>query len=168
MTTAGAPALFSKHATKYGVGLAYNRAAIPDLPEAQLSATGIDGDATALAVSTRAFGDRWYASLLYTRLENMEVTNEGKYFNGQGLELYGQWEFRKNWWLIGGLNWLEPDDDADAGAYRVKYAVIGGRYSLRSFERMLYVEYRIDDGLLVDGTPGKDEITFGIRWDFGN
>jgi len=33
---------------------------------------------------------------------------------------------------------------------------------------MLYVEYKIDDGSTFDGNPLKDELTIGIRWDFGN
>jgi len=32
---------------------------------------------------------------------------------------------------------------------------------------MLYAEYRISFGTLVDGTPRDNEFTFGVRWDFG-
>ena len=85
------------------------------------------------------------------------------------MELYAQWEAVENWWLIGGGNWLEPDeDDPDAGQFRIRYGVIGGRYSFDSFRRMLYIEYRIDDGRTFDGRPTKDEITIGVRWDFGD
>ena len=63
---------------------------------------------------------------------------------------------------------LEPDsEDPDAGQYRVRYAVLGGRYSFDSFRRMLYVEYRLDDGRSFDGRSLQDELTFGVRWDFG-
>jgi hypothetical protein len=99
----------------------------------------------------------------------MEVTDQGRYFNGTGIEFYAQWEIKENWWLIGGANLLEPDsDDPDAGQYRVRYAVIGGRYSIDSFRRMIYVEHRLDDGRLVDGRRPENELTVGIRWDFGN
>lgn len=154
---------------EYSLGLAYNRAFIEDPQRPAIVAAGIDGDATALAIATRAYGDRWYASILYSRLDNMEVTDQGKYVNVQGLEAYVQWEARENWWLIGGGNWLEPySDDPDAGQFATRYYVLGGRYSFDSFNRMLYVEYRIDNSRLFDGTPGKDEVTLGVRWDFGH
>ncbi len=155
--------------TEYGIGLAYNRSRIENLASPSIVAAGIDGDAIAAAVSARAFGDRWYVSLLISRLENIETTDIGRYVNADGIEVYGQWEVRKNWWLIGGLNALEPDgDDPDAGQYRVRYAVLGGRYSFDSFRRMAYLEYRIDDGRTFAGELLENEITVGVRWDFGN
>ena len=51
--------------------------------------------------------------------------------------------------------------------YRVRYVVLGGRYSFDSFKRMAYVEYRIDEGRRFDGGRNKDELTIGVRWDFG-
>ncbi len=154
--------------SEYGLGIAYNRARVRDINNPNVQAAGIDGDSTAFALSTRAFGERWYVSVLATWLDNMEVTDQGRYFNARGYEVYAQWEVRSRWWLIGGLNALEPDDDDPAiGEYRVRYGVIGARYSFDSFRRMLYVEYRIDDSRTVDGSRLRDEVTFGIRWDFG-
>ncbi len=159
---------FLETENELGIGVAYNRAVVPPDTSGLLLASGIDGDSTALAISTRSFGERWYVSLLYSRLENMEVTNEGTYFDGQGVELFGQWEFSKNWWLIGGFNSLEPNaDEVDAGQFRIRYSVLGARYTFRSFERMVYFEYRLDDGRFTDGSRGKDEFTVGVRWDFG-
>lgn len=152
---------------EFGLGIAYNRARVPSSFAGALTAAGIDGDSEALAMSTRAFGTRWYISLLVTRLENMETTDEGRYFDGKGLEIYGQWQVKDRWWLIGGYNSLDPDaDDADAGEFRTRYTVAGARYTFRSFERMAYFEYRIDNSRLASGAKGKDEITIGIRWDF--
>jgi predicted porin len=154
---------------EFSLGLAYNRSHVQDPQHPAIAAAGIDGDATAFAISSRVYGDRWYASVLYSRLNNMELTDRGQYYDAQGLEVYAQWEVKDNWWLIGGGNWLEPQsDDPEAGLIRVKYYVLGGRYSFDSFNRMVYVEYRIDKSRLFDGTPGKDEFTFGVRWDFGH
>jgi predicted porin len=153
---------------EFSVGVAYSRSVIADEAPPAVAAAGISGDAQAFAMTTRMYGKRWYAALLYSRLKNMEITDQGRYFDANGLELYAQWEVIDKWWLIGGYNWLEPDDDDPAvGAYRVQYAVLGGRYSFRSFERMLYAEYRVDNGRIVDGRKGKDEFTVGVRWDFG-
>ena len=151
-----------------GIGIAYNRAVIPDLQRPGIVAAGIDDDASALAIATRAFGDRWYVGVLYSRLENMEATEQGRYYDAQGVELYAQWEFRDSWWLVGGFNGLyAEDEDPDAGEVRTEYTVIGGRYSFDSFHRMLYFEYRFDNSKLANGLKGKNELTFGVRWDFG-
>ena len=153
---------------EFGIGLAYNRAEVDHQDNPALDAARLDDDSTAAAISFRNFGNRWYASLLFSRLRNMETTDENIYFNATGIEFFSQYEVKENWWLIGGGNWLEPDSgDERAGEYRVRYAVIGGRYTLDSFNRMLYVEYRIDDGQTAAGKKTKNEITVGIRWDFG-
>ncbi len=158
---------FLETVNEFSVGIAYNLSRVPDGRMA-IQDAGIDGDATALAIATRAYGERWYVGLLVSRLKNIETTDQNLYFNGTGVEVYAQWEIRDRWWLIGGVNMLDPDsDDPDAGQYRVRYAVLGGRYSFDSFRRMLYVEYRLDDGRSFDGRPLKDELTIGIRWDFG-
>jgi hypothetical protein len=47
--------------------------------------------------------------------------------------------------------------------YRSDKNTVGLRYTFDSFKRMLYAEYRIDYGQLVDGTPRPNEITFGVR-----
>ena len=105
---------------------------------------------------------------MVARLDNIETTDQFKYIDGYGVELYVQWQFGDQWWLIGGGNWLNPDnDDPEAGEYEIAYAVLGVRYTLDSFNRMLYAEYRIDSGQLWDGSPRKNEFTFGFRWDFG-
>jgi hypothetical protein len=154
--------------TEFGIGLAYNRSRVNVAQLPALIDSGIDGDAVAAAISSRAFGTRWYVSMLYALLDNIETTDQGKYFNGYGFELYAQWEVLTNWWVIGGINNLQPyADDPNAGEFRTRYAVVGGRYTFDSFKRMLYLEYRIDDSRFVDGRPLKNEITVGVRWDFG-
>lgn len=157
---------FLEFQNEFGFGLAYNRAIVPE-NLVTAGASGLNDDAEALAISTRGFGERWYVSFLLTDLRNMEITDTGRYFDGRGFEMYAQWEVRKKWWLIGGYNSLEPtEEDPEVGEYRVRYGIIGGRYSIKSFERMVYFEYRFDNGRTVDGSKGKDEFTIGMRWDF--
>jgi hypothetical protein len=152
-----------------GIGLAAQYSTIDNLEDPGVKAAGIDGDAKALAMAFRSFGDRWYAALVLARLENVMTTDLNKYVNGYGAELYAQWQFRDRWWLIGGGNWFGPDsDDPQAGEYEVYYYVVGLRYTLDSFNRMAYIEYRMDNGLLHEGTPRRNELTVGIRWDFGH
>jgi hypothetical protein len=150
-----------------GIGLAYQRSELNE-EDSEIQAAGIDGDAQAVAMAFRTYGQRWYAALVFAWLNNIETTDQSKYFNGRGAELYAQWQFRDRWWLITGGNWLQPDDeDPEAGEYEVAYVVFGLRYTFDSFNRMLYAEYRIDNGRLWDGTALKNELTIGFRWDFG-
>jgi predicted porin len=151
-----------------GIGVAYQRTEVKDPDDPQIKSVGIDGDAEALALAFRKFGDRWYAALVVAWLDNINTTDQQKYVNGRGVEFYAQWEFRDRWWLISGGNWFKPySDDPDGGEYDILYGVVGLRYTLDSFNRMFYAEYRIDDSRLTDGTPRKNELTLGFRWDFG-
>lgn len=151
-----------------GVGVAWHSAAIDDQDDAIIRAAGIDGDAEALSVAVRTYGDKWLASLVIAWHDNIETTDQNKYIKSRGVELFAQWQFRDRWWLIGGGNWLDPDDeDPDAGEYEIRYYVLGMRYTFDSFNRMLYFEWRKDFSKLTDGTPSKNEFTVGVRWDFG-
>jgi hypothetical protein len=151
----------------FTLGLAYNDAQI-DLDEnPSLRRVGLAGDAQALLVGTRGFGDHWYAGLVAARLQNHETTDDGIYFDGWGSELYLQYRVTGPVWFVGGYNVLEPDaNDVLARDYRVRYAIAGLRYSFDGFRRMLFAHVRIDDSLNADGTPGSDVFTIGIRWDF--
>ena len=151
----------------FTLGVAYNHARIDIDDNPTLRSVGLTGDASALLVGTRAFGDRWYAGLLTSRLDNHETTDEGIYFKGWGSELYLQYRIAGPVWFVGGYNVLEPDQkDVLARDYRVRYTVAGLRYSFDDFRRMIFVNARIDDSLNADGTPGSDVFTIGIRWDF--
>jgi len=151
-----------------GIGVAWQQAEIDNLEDPVISEAGISGDARALAVAFRKYGENWYGALVIARMENIQTTDEFKYIDGYGAELYLQWQFGERWWMIGGGNWSKPDsDDPDAGEYEIAYAVLGLRYTLDSFNRMLYAEYRVDGGKLWNGTERKNEFTIGFRWDFG-
>ena len=147
----------------------YKKSTIDNVEDPVIRSAGIDGDAQAIAFSFRSYGERWYAALVVAWLDNIETTDQLKYVSGRGAELYAQWEVRDNWWLIGGGNWFNPyEDDPEAGAFETAYWIFGIRYTLDSFNRMLYAEFRIDNGKLFDGTPRKNELTIGFRWDFGH
>ena len=151
-----------------GLGIAWHRAAVNGIERPDLEQAGLSGDAKAWAVAVKSYGENWLTSLVYSRLENIETTNEFRYIDATGVELFAQWQFRDGWWLTGGGNYLEPDsDDPDAGQYEIRYLVLGVRYTFDSFNRMLYAEWRDDYGKLVDGTRRGNEFTVGFRWDFG-
>ena len=118
-------------------------------------------------MGTRAFGDRWYAGLLISRLENHDTTNEGIYFDGWGSEFYGQYQLKDRIWLVGGYNYLSPDSDQlQAGDYRVDYGVAGVRYTFDEFKRMIFANVQFEGSKNTDGERLSDIYTVGVRWDF--
>ena len=149
------------------LGLAYNFAQIDDLDDPDIRKAGLDGDAEALLVGTRQFGEKWYLGTVVSRLLNQEATDAGNYFDGWGWEVYGQYQLREKVWLTGGWNYLRPDSDRLSGDYEIKYGVIGLRYSHDGFQNMMYANFRFDDGRLSDGEELDNVFTIGIRWNMG-
>ena len=166
-TAVGLSALYTLR-SDVSLGLAYNIAEIDDLDDSRIREAGLDGDAQAMLIGVRQFADNWYASSVVSRLLNHETTDEGKYFDGWGWEVYGQYQLRDRIWITGGWNVLRPDSDAAlAGDFRVQYGVIGLRYAPDGFQNMVYANYRLDGGRLADGTQLDNTFTIGVRWNFG-
>jgi predicted porin len=163
----GASAWFDTEAG-WGFGVAYNLSRIEDRSAPAIVAAGIDGNDQALAVSTRWSGDHWYASLVWSRQDNHAINDQDLYVDGNGAEIYAQWEFRDRWWLVAGGNWFKADDrDSQAGLYEVDKKIIGLRRTIDSFNRMFYLEYQLNDGSSFAGETSENESTVGVRWDFG-
>ena len=164
-TAAGLSAILENQ-KDFTLGVAVNWADVPNSELAELSATGIDNDAVAILVGTRWFDENWYTGLTLSRLVNHEATDNNIYFDGSGIELYSQYRLQGPWWLIAGLNVLEPDKgEQQAGDYKVEYGIIGGRYSIDGFSKMFYFNARFDNGSLADGTSLGNTYTIGVRWD---
>jgi len=152
--------------TEKVIGLAYNHAFVNDNDRAALRAGGIRGDARALLIGTRRFADRYYLGTTLSFLDNHETTDKGVYFDGWGWEFFGSYNIRKRWWLLGGWNNLQPHSDQwQAGQYRLRYGVVGLRYSFETLHRFVYSEIRLDDSLNSDGSRPGNIYTLGLRWD---
>ncbi len=151
----------------YTLGVAYNQARIDQLDNAAVRAAGIEGDAEAYLIGARWFDEQRYIGFSVARLRNHETTDLGTYFNGWGSELYGRHRLTKGYWLVGGYNWLTPDDDQiQVGQYELLYGIIGLRYSIDDFDRLAYAEWRIDNTISENGEKLGDIFTVGVRWDF--
>lgn len=151
----------------YSLGVAYNRASIDELDNPVVQAAGIEGDAEAFLVGARWFDEQRYIALTVARLWNHEATDEGTYFIGLGSELYARYRLIKGYWLVGGYNWLLPDDDqVQAGEYELRYGIVGLRYSIDEFNRLAYAEWRIDSTTSEAGEKIGNIFTIGVRWDF--
>lgn len=164
-TAYGLSALLETHGN-LTIGLAYNHASVDLKQYPSLRKIGLNGSARAALLGIRSFGDKWYAGLVASRLVDHDTTDDGVYFDGYGSEFYGQYQVFDRFWLVGGYNLLEPDNDqALARDYRIRYGVLGLRYTLDGFKRMIWANVRIDDSVKADGTPGSNVYTIGVRWD---
>ncbi len=151
----------------YTIGFAYNRARIDDKNNPGIINAGIRGDAEALLIGTRWFDDNWYIGGIVSHLKNHETTDQKIYFNGTGMELFGQYQIVNNVWGMLGWNYLKPNSDQPrAGDYLVKFGIVGLRYTLDDFRRMVFIEARIDNSLSAQGVPLRDSVSVGIRWDW--
>jgi len=151
----------------FALGIAYNIAEINDLDNPAIRDAGLDGNAQAILVGTRQFGEKWYLGTVVSRLLNQDTTDQGTYFDGWGWEVYGQYQLREKIWLTGGWNYLRPDSDPLSGDYEIKYGVIGLRYSQDGFQNMIYANVQLDQGRLTDGEQPGNTYTIGIRWNLG-
>jgi len=165
-TTVGVSALLETR-EDFTAGLAYNHANVDSADLDVLASSGIDGDATALALGLRWFSDNWYLGTVVVRLENHEATDEIIYFDGMGWEVYANYRLYKRWWVVGGWNKLTPDSsEVQAGEFKGDYSVVGIRYSFREFQQLVFANVRIDSGAAQDGTGLGNIYTIGVRWDF--
>ena len=164
-TTIGVSSVFDT-TLGFAVGLAYNHATIDEADISALSASGIDGDATALALGLRWYGEDWYFGTVASRLNNHETTDKKIYFDGNGWEVYGQYRLFRKWWAVAGWNSLEPDStEAQAGDFNINYGIIGVRYSFREFSQMIFANARIESSNATDGAQLANVYTIGVRWD---
>jgi len=151
----------------YTLGVAYNRARVDDLDDAAVQAAGIAGDAEAILIGARWFDEQRYIGFTAARLLNHETTDLGTYFIGWGSELYARYRLVKDYWLVGGYNWLSPDkDEVQAGEYELLYGIVGLRYSIDEFNRLAYAELRLDNTISENGESLGNIFTIGLRWDF--
>ena len=151
----------------YTFGIAYNRARIDELDNPAVQAAGIEGDAEALLVGARWFDEQRYIAFNVAWLRNHETTDVGTYFIGWGSELYARYRLTKGYWLVGGYNWLTPNEDqVQAGEYELLYGIVGLRYSIDDFKRLAYAEMRLDSTISEAGEKLGNIFTIGVRWDF--
>lgn len=148
------------------LGIAYNHAIINDSNRALLKAQGIDGDARALVLGTRRFDDQYYLGTTISFLDNHEATDTGYYFEGWGWEVFGSYNLKNHWWLTGGWNVLQPTGNNPlVGAYRIRYALLGLRYSFKDLRKYAYAEIRQDFSRNTDGDSPGNVYAVGVRWD---
>lgn len=152
---------------KTGFALNYATIAKNDLPS--LETIGIDGNDLAMLFGFQWFGEKWYASTVFSYLTNHMATVDGIYFDAWGTEGYAHYQLFDRIWLTGGWNYLEPmGAQKQAGHYILRYGVLGLRYTFKEFQRMIYANIRFDNSRLTSRSTENagNTYTVGIRWDF--
>ncbi len=109
---------------------------------------------------------KFYLGTIYTNFKNHEKDNKDVWFSGQGWELFGRYNFCKNWHVLAGLNYLEPDKNYE-GDYNIKYFVIGLSYFFVNTSHV-FIEIKFDESQNHDGSVIRDDVFgFGMYYDFG-
>lgn len=151
------------------VGVAVNYAPIHKGDLDGITSSGLDGDDLAVLIGAQWFGNKWYAGMTFSWLDNHMTTEDGIYFDAWGTEGYGHYQLSEKFWLVGGWNYLEPrSGESQAGEYILRYSVLGIRYTFKDFERMIYANIRFDKSILTssENSTVGNVYTIGVRWDF--
>lgn len=150
----------------FSVGLAFNRADIDELTQ-ELIDLGIDGNASAGVIGVSYREEPFFFSTAFARHKNQETTDEPLYIDGRGWEFYGRYQINRRFRVVGGFNYLKPDEtDPNAGQYLIKYVLIGVQATFRdeTYDQMAYLQIVIDEGRSFDGTKGDNILALGFRY----
>jgi len=60
----------------------------------------------------------------------------------------------------------QPDEWSDEPSGYDVYGSLRLRYSIKAFQRLLFLEARFDKSRETDGTQVGDSVTLGVRWNF--
>lgn len=95
----------------FNLGFAWNHAEIDLDTIIPTQRNGISGNMNVMLLGARWFDEHWYIGATVSKSSNLQTTDKRVYFDGVGLELYGQYQLIANVWALAGLNRLEPDED---------------------------------------------------------
>ena len=130
---------------------------------------GLTGDSQAAVLGVQYSHQPIYIATTIARHKNQETTNEGKYINANGWELYGRYQINKRIRAVAGANYLDPDkNDPDAGQYKIRAGILGMQYTYRDIKigDIIYFEMELRGGRQVDGARSENAYTLGFRYSF--
>lgn len=164
----------------YTIGLGYNQANITNVDNPDIVAAGIKGNDQDFIIGSHWYGKNWYLGTVVSRLLNHMTTDEEKYFDTWGWEVFSSYTFQKKYTVTAGLNYLYPDSDQpQIGEYKLQYEILGLRYHFTQLKNEIlglhydftdlntyvYVQAQFDQGRYADGTPVGNSYFLGFRWD---
>ena len=165
---AGGASLSYEFSPEWSAAAAYNHSVIKELDQ-ELRDLGLTGDSQAAVLGVQYFHDAIYIATTFARHKNHETTNEGKYIDANGWELYGRYQINKRIRAVAGANYLDPDkNDPDAGQYKIRAGILGMQYTYRDIKigDIIYFEMELRGGRQVDGARSENAYTLGFRYSF--
>ncbi len=121
-----------------------------------------EGDqAVALGVSVDR--GRWSVQYTVASLEEHEKDDEGRFFSGWGTELFVAFLPAEAWQLLGGFNYLTPEDE-HPGEYRIAYGLVGAEYSFVN-DSAVFLEVKLE-GTRDSAGDGSRPTIYGVGMRF--
>jgi len=123
-----------------------------------------DGDQAAVAGVSVERG-RWTVHYTLSWFQEHEKDDEERFFGGWGTELFARFNATQSWRLLGGFNYLTPEDE-HPGQYRIAYGMVGVQYTFVNDSRVFF-EMKLEGSRDSEGDGNRQSIYgFGIRFNF--
>jgi predicted porin len=145
------------------LGVSYNRVldgiAMPALGQPK------EGDEAAI-VGIRYQKDRLYVATTYSRFNQHEFDDLGRFFDGDGAMFIVYFYLIPDRLAIA-AEWDDVNPDSShPGQYRIRFTTIGASYALRKYWEF-FLLYRFEDGRLSDGSSrGNDTLMLSAHFNF--
>jgi len=151
----------------FKIGLAYNYSKInlDSIPLAKRH--NLNGNMSAYLLGVQWYSQDWYLGATYSKNYNLQTTDNNNYIDSSGLEFYTQYQIVQNIWFLGGYNYSKPSSyEPESEDYLLSYGILGLRYTIDGFSKIIYMETKLDQGKRVKYNKNNNQIILGIRWDF--
>ena len=158
--------LLANLAAGFTLGFAYNEArdGQSDLDPGE---PGIRKGDKAAIFGVRYVGDKMYIAANYSKQDQHEDDDLGRFFDGKGLEIFGYYVFDDHWKFDGGYVNLSPSS-SHPGEYKLNYGYLGLGYLISSDRpSAVFIEARFDGSKASDGTSLRNSVlALGVNFDF--
>ena len=150
-----------------GLGAGVNHAPVQKARVA-FGSSGIDGPAQAWIVGLKVHRGPVYLAGTYVEHRNHDTDDEGRYFDGRGVELLLRYAWTERFRVSAGLNHMETFRRRPGSQYDIRTGLFSLEYSFRDpkFRNVLYAQVLIEGSHQADGTPYSNVYVVGGRYSF--
>jgi len=157
----------------WSIGGAYNYAQPRNITD-EMRVGGYRGNDESLLFGLRYRQDAWRVAASFASMRNHMTDDQGQYFKGWGLEVYGRYDVMRHLRMIAGVNISHPRDDEYEGDFQDRNYIAGIHYAVgrasstyrHTFDDMVYLELQMTQGRLADGATSDNTIAMGFRKKF--
>ena len=119
----------------------------------------------ALILGARWQDERNYYAFNFTDFRNHEKDDRGRFFSGQGLEIFADHKLTERIAIGGTYNYQEPEA-SHPGRYKLEFLSVGGGYTLGDSWRF-YLIYKFEKSRASDGTRlGRNTLGAAVFYNF--